>query len=275
MDQILDETSFIVHNDGSPTYFQHQAASRANTVQYTEILDLVLSSNSFANKIIKFEVLNSHRMESDHSPILFHINCSGKIELSASSGKLRLNFAKADWSLYARLLVELANSVTHDELHALSMDELNELVCSHINEVVKKSVPKFINRTSNSLPKFILDLINEKKGLRKKLRKSNDQQLKTKFYQLANSVRVSIKEYNERKWNHLLEKFGPHPVSTSPFWSTINRGKIRSKSRRSLPCAEANSSSSQKKKRLNCLNPYWGRLSRTLVPMESLIKISK
>jgi len=102
LDQILDETSFIVHNDGSPTYFQHQAASRANTVQYTEILDLVLSSNSFANKIIKFEVLNSHRMESDHSPILFHINCSGKIELSASSGKLRLNFAKADWSLYAR-----------------------------------------------------------------------------------------------------------------------------------------------------------------------------
>ncbi len=138
LDQILDETSFIVHNDGSPTYFQHQAASRANTVQYTEILDLVLSSNSFANKIIKFEVLNSHRMESDHSPILFHINCSGKIELSASSGKLRLNFAKADWSLYARLLVELANSLTHDELHALSMDELNELVCSHINEVVKK-----------------------------------------------------------------------------------------------------------------------------------------
>jgi len=85
-------------------------------------------------------------MESDHSPILFHINCSGKNKQSASSGKLRFNFAKVDWSLYARLLVELANNLTHDELHALSMDELNELVCSHINEVVKKSVPKFINR---------------------------------------------------------------------------------------------------------------------------------
>ena len=47
LDQILDETSFIVHNDGSPTYFQHQAASRANTVQYTEILDLVLSQQNY------------------------------------------------------------------------------------------------------------------------------------------------------------------------------------------------------------------------------------
>jgi hypothetical protein len=37
------------------------------------------------------------------------------------------------------------------------MDELNELVCNHINEVVKKSVPKFINRSSNSLPKYILE----------------------------------------------------------------------------------------------------------------------
>ena len=131
-----------MHNDASPTYFQHQAISMANTVEYTEILDLVLSSHNFAIKIIKFEVLNSHRMESDHSPSLFHISCSGKIELNALSGKPRLNFAIADWPLYARLLVELANSLTYDELYALSMDELNELVCSHINEVVKKSVPE-------------------------------------------------------------------------------------------------------------------------------------
>ena len=164
-------------------------------------------------------------MESDHSPIMFHINCSGKVKHNTLSGKSRLNFSKADWPLYERLLVDFANSLSHDELNALSMEELNELVCRHINEVVKKSVPKFINRSSNSLPKFILDLINEKKELRKKLRKSKDQQLKVEFYKVANSVRSSIKEYRESKWNHLLEKFAPHPVSTSPFWSIINRAK--------------------------------------------------
>ena len=118
------------------------------------------------------------------------------------------------------------------------------------------------------------ELINEKKEMRKKLRKSNDQHLKTKFYQLANSVRASIKEYNERKWNHLLDKFGPHPVSTSPFWSIINRAK-NPKQKPTIPThVKASLSPSQKRKRLNCLNPFWERLSRTLGPMESLIKIS-
>jgi len=56
--------------------------------------------------------MNENRMESDHSPILFHINCSGKIEPNALSGKPRMNFAKADWPLYARLMVELATSLT-------------------------------------------------------------------------------------------------------------------------------------------------------------------
>jgi len=49
LDQILDETSIIIYNDSNHTYFQHQAAARVNSVRYTEILDLVLSSNSFAN----------------------------------------------------------------------------------------------------------------------------------------------------------------------------------------------------------------------------------
>jgi len=86
LDQILEETSIIVHNDSSHTYFQHQGAVRENSAQYTEILDLVLSSNSFANKIAKFEVLNEFRMESDHSPIMFHINCSGKVKHNTLSG---------------------------------------------------------------------------------------------------------------------------------------------------------------------------------------------
>jgi len=81
-------------------------------------------------------------------------------------------------------MVELANNLSHEELNPLSMEEQNELVCRHTNDVVKNSVPKFINRSSKSLPKFILDLINVKKELRKKLRKSKDQQLKVKFYNI-------------------------------------------------------------------------------------------
>ena len=225
LDQILDETSIIVHNDRSPTYFQHQAATRANSVQYTEILDLVLSSSSFGNKITKFEVLNDFRMDSDHCPLLFYINCTSKIQQNALHGKPRLNFAKADWPLYERLMNAKASCCSTMELNALSIDELNKLVCSHINDSVEKSVPKYIITSSNSLPKYILDMISEKRDFRNKLRKSKDPLLKSKFYQISNQVRTSIREYKERKWNHLLDKFGPNPVSTSPFWSIINRAR--------------------------------------------------
>jgi len=68
-------------------------------------------------------------------------------------------------------------------------------------------------------------MIAEKKKLRNELRKEKDPFLKTKYYQLANLVKKSIRKYKYRKWNHLLEKFGPHPVTSSPFWSIINRAK--------------------------------------------------
>ena len=225
LDRILDETSFIIHNNRKSTYFQHQAALRENSAQYNEILDLVISSENFSNKIIKFEVLNDYRMESDHSPIYFEICCSGNTKSLTQNSKPRLNFAKADWLLYQRELIEKAFSVSYADLELLSIDELNELVIQHINEAVGKSVPKFINRSSNSLPKSILDKIKTKKELRKIMKKSNDPQSKTNFYQIANIIRLEIKEYREKKWISLLEKFGPYPVSSSPFWNIINRAK--------------------------------------------------
>ncbi len=75
------------------------------------------------------------------------------------------------------------------------------------------------------MPKYILDMISEKRDFRNKLRKSKDPLLKLKFYQISNQVRTAIREYKERKWNLLLDKFGPNPVSTSPFWSIINRAR--------------------------------------------------
>ncbi len=67
-------------------------------------------------------------MKNDHSPIMFHTNCSEIVKHNTSSGKSRLNFSKPDWPLYKRLMVDFANSLSHKELNVLSIDELNELV---------------------------------------------------------------------------------------------------------------------------------------------------
>lgn len=44
---------------------------------------------------------------------------------------------------------------------------------------------------------------------------SRDPQIKTNFYQLANEIGLEIKNYREKKWDILLEKF--HILSLRAF----------------------------------------------------------
>ncbi len=82
LEKILTDTSITIHNDTTPTYYQHQGKKRIrmeseqNIPQYTEILDLVLSSSSLNNKITSFEVLTEHDMTSDHCPVTFNFKIS-------------------------------------------------------------------------------------------------------------------------------------------------------------------------------------------------------
>ena len=64
LEKVLSETSFVILNDNQHTYHKFKN-------EYTEKLDLALSSVNIANKISNFEVLHNLNMESDHSPIIF------------------------------------------------------------------------------------------------------------------------------------------------------------------------------------------------------------
>ena len=33
----------------------------------------------------------------------------------------------------------------------------------------------------------------------------------------------TISKFNQNQWNEFLNKMGPHPLSTVPFWKRINR----------------------------------------------------
>jgi len=59
------------------------------------------------------------------------------------------------------------------------IDELNEIISDQLLEAVEKSVPEFVHRSYNSLPKKIVDLIKIKKETRKALRKMSILNLKT------------------------------------------------------------------------------------------------
>jgi len=151
LEKILTDTSITIHNDTTPTYYQHQGKKRIrmeseqNISQYTEILDLVLSSSSLNNKITSFEVLTEHDMTSDHCPVTFNFKISGN-EKIINSEKNRLNFSKANWVLFRKMLEDVAQNNSVSELKSLEINKLNEKISSHMLETIEESVPKFYQK---------------------------------------------------------------------------------------------------------------------------------
>ena len=232
LDEVLTDTSIIIFNNKSQTYFQNRGEVRLQSKkeQYTEILDLAMGSPNMADKIRNFEVLNDYQMESDHCPISFSINLSGGGKLINENTKTRYNFAKADWVLFRKLLEEKALSTTEIQMGSLDINELNELISKQLLDAVEKSVPKFTKMSHNSLPKEIIELIKLKRGIRKELGKSNSKNLRTYFNNLTNRIKILIRDYREKVWKNLLEKFGPYPVSSRLFWQKINQARSNKQS---------------------------------------------
>ena len=237
LNQILTDTSFVIHNNESPTYYQFRNEIRMrkereqNIPQYSEILDLVISSANLSNRIRNFEVLNEVNMSSDHCPISFDMQLSDSFLLDSTDSKIRLNFAKADWDLFRKILDENTNKLTESNLKSLNINELNDLISNQILNAVEISVPKFLSRNiKNSLPKEIIDLIKYKRETRKSLNKSKSGNLKTLYNKLTSQVKVQIKEYREKAWINMLDKFGPYPVSSRLFWKKINEARTSKKS---------------------------------------------
>jgi len=232
LEKILTDTSITIHNDTTPTYYQHQGKKRIrmeseqNIPQYTEILDLVLSSSSLNNKITSFEVLTEHDMTSDHCPVTFNFKISGNDKI-INSKKNRLNFSKANWVLFRKMLEDVAQNTSVSELKSLEINKLNEKISSHMLETIEESVPKFIKRGFNSLPKEIVDLIKFKKETRKSMKSTKSSSLKSLYNKLTSQVKISIKNYREGVWAKFIEKLGPHPVSSKAFWDKINQARSK------------------------------------------------
>ena len=86
LDEVLSSNlELCVLNDRSPTYFTFNS-------DYSEILDLMLSSTRLANKMSHFEVLTDSLMGSDHAPIMctLSFNNSFRIDVKIPEPKFNL-----------------------------------------------------------------------------------------------------------------------------------------------------------------------------------------
>ena len=55
---------------------------------------------------------------------------------------------------------------------------------------------------------------------------------KTAFNQLTAKVKAALNKHRSNDWSNFLEKMGPNPLSSRPFWQKINKFRGNSNNRR-------------------------------------------
>ena len=221
LDERCSELNLTILNDNSPTYFQY-----SNTRDYVELLDIAVCSASLSSRLRRFSVHSERRMGSDHAPI--HLGFSDRPDhatpANAFSATNNFNFKKADWLMFTTSLPSAAPPTMTD------LEQLNAFICEHIVSAARKSIPPRTNGPlGKSFPPHIVKLIFERKAARSV--KHRSVAAKQEYNRLTNELQERICAHRSAQWDAFIEKLGPRPSSTRPFWQKINQ--IRSGTRTS------------------------------------------
>ncbi|RNA34570.1 RNA-directed DNA polymerase from mobile element jockey-like [Brachionus plicatilis] len=178
---------------------------------YFEILDLYLVSFSLIDKITDFCVLNSKVMTSDHFPIEASISMGYQLE--NKSGTKKSNYTKANWQLFSDIINSQKVNITEISLR---MNQLNDKIIEKIITASHKSIPYLSQKIDKtSLPHNIVNLIKERRKIRRNFQKIRCQKLKQKFNQLTFELKASLKKFCNHYLFDFIGKMGKNPLTRS------------------------------------------------------------
>jgi len=167
-------------------------------------------------------------MGSDHYPIMFNLRVSNKF-ISEISSKIRLNLEKADWLKFRNTLEAVAKNIEPETLGSLTTSDISAMITEQIIKAAEESIPKVYNRSHNSLPSEIVDVIKSKREVRKLIKKNNNldqiKNLKSHYNSLTRLVKELITKFKQKSWDKFLETLGDCPTSSRLFWQKINEAR--------------------------------------------------
>ncbi len=215
LNQILETCNCSIINDKSPTYFE----PRVETDDYSEILDLFICSNNLISKVNNFSVHNEAEVLVDvkyHCPIELTIH--GDFFKNEKNREVTLNYSKANWELYRGDLSKISIDPSN-----LNEEELEKTIRKHIVETANQSIPPIKPSTFiTSLPPDIVNLIKQKKEIRRELNKKSNRKntnLKADFNKLCKKIKFKVYQHKLSKWQEFIER----ESSSIQFWRRINR----------------------------------------------------
>ena len=182
-----------------------------------------------ANKIGNF-LVHDDDMLSDHFPVEIHVNAP-PFSLDKQKNP-QFNYKKADWPKFKN---ELSNKkLTPTD----NVETLWDEVTRNILEAAEMAIPtKTSKQYKTTLPPDLLHIVEIRKRIRRKLdrkQKTENRNAKKKgvepikictkeYNKLTSLVRLGMSDHRDKCWVSFLERVGPNPISSRPFWQKINK----------------------------------------------------
>ena len=214
LEEFLDNSHCTMLNHGlGPTYRAHSGCS-------TEQLDYIIATPSLATKLAAANNSFDSPLDSDHSVLSFTFRIATPLSPSSALSSPRFNYAKADWSKFA---AALSNPV-HDLTAAISdINFMESQIVEAILEAKSIAIPVRKSFFNSEKPSDFVKLVREKRRARRKKQKSNSPEDIREYNRLAKEVKAKSKELSKESWTKFIDRVGPRPTSSAPFWQRINR----------------------------------------------------
>ena len=168
----------------------------------SDILDMAFITPGLSYRDISFSVADDH-MGSDHFPI--QISLDKPLKRNTPLAEPHYRFDKTNDDL---LHNTLKDSLSNIDTNITTQDELEELavtLCDKLMKAVNTSTPKMYGRNDPKSPisQAILDLIKEKRRLRRLYNNTQDPNIKSTINKLQKEIRTKINQESTISW----EKF--------------------------------------------------------------------
>ena len=197
-------------------------------------MDLIITSDRLKQSSCNFEVLNESIVIGKnliwyHAPVI----CTFKIDISKKKRAKVFHssylYEKADWVSFKKDIdLDLVNSTNESQ----NTNVTTKLIFDAIAFSAAKNIPKskenkkrFINYTEE-----IRDALNSRNYWKREFVKNRDEKSANKYKLYEEKSNNLIGEFKLTQWKNFLERQGPNPLSSVPFWRRINR--LRSNKRR-------------------------------------------
>jgi hypothetical protein len=137
----------------------------------------------------------------------------------------QLNYSKANWNLFKeQFKLDLID--TSAIIRSNNANEINEFLTKSMINAAKRAIPVKTNnlKSNKRLPKYIMDLINTRRKLKRKLITKlyiENKEMWSQFYIINKTIREEIKIIKEKNWGAFIEKIGINPLTYYAVWRRI------------------------------------------------------